>query len=215
LRWRHPKLGFISPLEFIPLAEKTGGIISIGEWVLRTACVEAAKWPSHWRVAVNVSPLQLNDPNLAEQVRKALGLSGIAPDRLEIELTESLMINDRHRALHVLRQIRALGVRLVLDDFGAGYSSMDVLRHFPFDKVKLDKTFVDDVEANLNARAILHAMLALGRELSIPILAEGVESERQLAILRKEGCNKVQGYLTGRPMPANEVLPTKIERLSA
>ncbi len=205
LRWHHPVLGTVSPAEFIPAAEETGGILSIGEWILHTACREATCWPEHQRVAVNVSVLQLRQPDMAEQVRAALAASGLSPDRLEIELTESLLIEDRSRAHHVLRQIKALGVRLALDDFGTGYSSMDVLRIGLFDKVKLDKSFVADIETEPQACAILRAMLALGRELSMPILAEGVETDEQLAILQREGCDKVQGYLTGRPMSVSMI----------
>jgi EAL domain-containing protein (putative c-di-GMP-specific phosphodiesterase class I) len=152
-----------------------------------------------------MSALQLRQPGMAQQVREALAASGLAPDRLEIELTESLLIEDRVRAVQVLRQIKAIGARLALDDFGTGYSSMEVLRIGLFDKIKLDKSFVADVECDPQARAILNAMLSLGRELSVPILAEGVETEEQLAILRRGGCTKVQGYLTGRPMPAAQI----------
>jgi EAL domain-containing protein (putative c-di-GMP-specific phosphodiesterase class I) len=177
--------------------------------------MEATTWPEEYRCAVNVSPLQLRQTDLPEQIRDALAQSGLSPDRLEIELTESLLIDDRKRALDALRRIKALGVRLALDDFGTGYSSMDVLRHFPFDKVKLDRSFVAEIETNRQACAILHAMLALGRELSIPVLVEGVETERQLAILGNEGCKKIQGYLTGRPMPAAAIPRLTSERLSA
>ena len=207
LRWRHPVLGMISPAEFIPLAERTGEILPIGRWVLQTACAQAMLWPADWHVAVNVSPLQLRQDDLPEQVEAAIASSGLAPNRLEIELTESLLVEDRARALDVSQRIRALGVRLSLDDFGTGYSSLDVLRHFPFDKIKLDKSFVNDIEANPQSRAILQAILAMGRSLGIPILVEGVETEHQLAILRAEGCNKVQGFLTGRPVPVDRITP--------
>jgi EAL domain-containing protein (putative c-di-GMP-specific phosphodiesterase class I) len=205
LRWRHPALGMVSPAEFIPVAEQTGIIVEIGEWVLKTACQTAAAWPSEWRVAVNLSPMQLRQSNLVERVQEALSNSGLSPNRLELELTESLLLDDRTRAQSVFLRIRAIGVRLALDDFGVGYSSMDVLRHFPFDKIKLDKSFIDDVEANPRSLAILRAMLTMGRSLSIPVLAEGVETERQLAILQSEGCAKIQGYLTGRPVPADRI----------
>ena len=187
----------VSPAEFIPLAERTGLILPIGDWVLRTACQEAAGWPKEFRVAVNLSPLQLRQANLPLLVSEALRRSGLEPDRLEIELTKSLLVSDRPRALEIFNDIKALKVRLVLDDFGTGYSSMEVLRQFPFDKIKLDQSFVGEIETNDQSRAILYAMLTLGRELSVPILVEGVETERQLMILRKYGCNKVQGYLTG------------------
>jgi diguanylate cyclase (GGDEF)-like protein len=215
LRWRHPAFGMVSPAEFIPVAERTGLIIEIGDWALQTACATAANWPDEWRVAVNLSPLQLRQSNLPERVQQALAHSGLSPDRLELELTESLLLEDRAGALEVLSRIRLLGVRLALDDFGAGYSSMEVLRHFPFDKIKLDKSFVDDLEANPQSLAILHAMLAMGRSLSIPVLVEGVETERQLAILQAEGCNKVQGYLTGRPVPAAKIILNPPTRLAS
>lgn len=201
LRWNHPQFGAVSPNEFIPLAEQTGDILAIGDWVLETACRTAAEWPGDTSIAVNVSPLQLRRPDFAGTVHLALVRSGLTPDRLEIELTESLLIDDHVRALHVLRGIRALGVRLVLDDFGAGHSSLKVLRQFPFDKIKLDKSFLDAIETCRQAQAILHAMLGMGRDLGIPMLVEGVETETELAILRAEGCERVQGYLTGRPTP--------------
>jgi EAL domain-containing protein (putative c-di-GMP-specific phosphodiesterase class I)/GGDEF domain-containing protein len=203
LRWHHPVLGTVPPAEFIPAAEDNGRILPIGAWILLTACQEAITWPAGMRVAVNMSALQLRQSDMPQQVAEALAASGLAPDRLEIELTESLLMEDRAAAHGVLRQIKALGARLALDDFGTGYSSMDVLRIGLFDKIKLDKSFVADIETAPQARAILHAMLALGRELAMPMLAEGVETEEQLAILRREGCVTVQGYLTGRPVPAS------------
>ena len=215
LRWHHPQLGLIPPNEFIPLAEQMGSILPLGEWVLRTACAVAASWDDDCRIAVNVSPLQLRQRDLPTVIHETLLATGLPANRLEIELTESLLVEDRLSALHALRRIKALGVRLALDDFGTGYSSMDVLRQFPFDKVKLDKSFVDDLERNPQAHAILHAMLTLGRALQIPVLVEGVESAHQLAILRKEGCNKVQGYLTGRPIPASEIGRNSLDQLSA
>ena len=205
LRWNHPRFGLISPNEFIPLAEQTGAIVDIGAWVLRSACREASGWPDDQRVAVNLSPLQLRQPDLPEQILDALVSGGLSPGRLEIELTESLLIDDRVSAISILGRIRALGVKLALDDFGTGYSSMDVLRHVSFDKIKLDRSFVQDIETNPQSLAILHAMLELGRSLAIPILVEGVETERQMAILQAEGCRKVQGYLTGKPAPASAI----------
>ena len=215
LRWNHPRLGLVSPAEFIPLAEKTGLIVAIGNWALRQACREAVEWGDDLHIAVNVSPMQLRHPGIVEQIRFALADSELDPARLEIEITETLLIDDRPAALEILNRIRALGVRLALDDFGTGYSSMDVLRHFPFDKVKLDRSFVAEIEKGPEARAILHAMLTLGRELNIPVLVEGVETEHQLAILQQEGCDSVQGYLTGVPMPAFEIGHEPISRLSA
>lgn len=215
LRWHHPEFGMVSPAEFIPLAEQAGSIIAIGEWVLREACAEASRWPDTVRVAVNLSPLQLRQATLPECVKQALLASGLAPDRLEIELTESLLIEDRAHALEIFAQIKTLGVRMVLDDFGTGYSSMAMLRRFPFDKVKLDKSFVADIETDLPARAILHATLVLGRKLGLPVLVEGVETERQLDILHEEGCTKVQGYLTGRPAPAVLAFNTPVAKMVA
>jgi predicted signal transduction protein with EAL and GGDEF domain len=214
IRWNHPRFGLVLPGEFVPLAEATGAIMPIGAWVLKTACMEASNWPADWRVAVNVSPLQLRQADLPERILEALEHSGLSPSRLEIELTESLLIDERAQTQHILSRIRALGVKLALDDFGTGYSSMDVLRHVPFDKIKLDRTFVKDIESNPQALAILHAMVELGRSLTIPILVEGVETERQMAILRAEGCRKVQGYLTGKPIPAREIVLSQASELS-
>jgi len=215
IRWNHPKFGLVSPAEFIPLAEQSGAIVPIGAWVLQTACDEASKWPVDWHVAVNVSPMQMRQSDLPELVLAALVNSGLAPGRLEIELTESLLIEDRNQAQHVLRRIRALGVKLALDDFGTGYSSMDVLRHIPFDKIKLDRSFVQDIESDPQSLAILHAMVELGRSLAIPVLVEGVETERQMAILRASGCRKVQGYLTGKPAPASAIVLGQAETVEA
>ncbi|WP_299310316.1 EAL domain-containing protein [uncultured Croceicoccus sp.] len=200
LRWHHPRNGTIPPVEFIPIAEECGEIVRIGEWVLRTACNEAAKWPKPWRVAVNLSPIQLMHINLVESVAKALIESGLPAQRLELEITETAFISDKARALHVLRQIKALGISIAIDDFGTGYSSLDTLNSFPFDKIKIDKSFLLDSGTNHQSRAIIRAVLALGQSLHVPVLAEGVETIDQLQLLRDEGCEEAQGYYWGKPI---------------
>ncbi|MGU3494326.1 putative bifunctional diguanylate cyclase/phosphodiesterase [Xanthobacteraceae bacterium A53D] len=204
VRWHHPTLGFVPPSEFIPLAEENGLILKIGEWVLREACREAAGWEKPCRVAVNLSAVQLSYADLPGLVREVLAETGLPPGRLELELTETAIFADRERARHVLQQIRDLGVGLALDDFGTGYSSLDTLSSFSFDKIKLDQSFIG--ETSSHARAIVCAVLALGRSLNIPVLAEGIETEEQLAMLTREGCTEVQGFLLGRPVPSSEIL---------
>lgn len=201
LRWTHPERGMIPPSLFIPVAEENGLILQLGEWVLRRACRDVAQWKVPWKVAVNVSPLQLADVELPKLIQEILLETGLSPSRLEIELTETAIMNDRARALHVLRQVKALGVGVALDDFGTGYSSLGTLRAFPFDKIKLDGSFMADVETSPQAIAIIRSVLALGKSLSIPVLAEGIERQSQLQILQREGCDEVQGYLLGRPGP--------------
>ena len=201
LRWTHPVQGNVSPAEFIPIAEETGSIILIGDWVLRTACKQAATWEKPHKIAVNISPVQLLHGDLARRVHEILLETGLSADRLELEITESTLIADKNRALHLLRQIRALGVTVAIDDFGTGYSSLDTLRSFPFDKIKLDRSFMAQVERDPQATAIIRAVLALGKSLEIPVLAEGVETIEQLQILKREGCDEAQGYYLGRPQP--------------
>jgi diguanylate cyclase (GGDEF)-like protein len=199
VRWNHPVRGPISPSLFIPIAEENGLIQSLGEWVLRRACVDAIGWSHQSKVAVNVSPLQLAHVDLPRLIHQILLDTGLPPRRLEIELTESAIMADRERATHVLRQIKAMGIGIALDDFGTGYSSLETLRSFPFDKIKLDRTFVSELEHSPQAVAIIRAVLALGRSLEIPVLAEGIETESQLRVLRNEGCDQAQGYLLGHP----------------
>jgi diguanylate cyclase (GGDEF)-like protein len=201
VRWTHPGRGPVSPSEFIPLAEEHGLILALGDWVLRRACADAAAWDHRSKVAVNVSPVQLTHPELARRFHQILLETGLPPGRLEIELTETAIIANRDQSLHVLRQIKALGVGVALDDFGTGYSSLETLRAFPFDKIKLDRLFVSELDHSPQAVAIVRAVLALGRSLAIPILAEGIETESQLRILQREGCDEVQGFLLGRPRP--------------
>lgn len=199
VRWRHPTRGMIGPATFIPLAEEVGEIVPLSNWILAQACLEAASWPGGYAVSVNLSPLQLADAGLVDTIRLALVVSGLPPRRLTLELTESAIIRDRHAALDKLKRIKAMGVKLALDDFGVGYSSLDILRSFPFDRIKLDKSFVDEIEGNEQAIAILRSVVALGDTLKIPILAEGVEVPEQLVIVAREGCSAIQGYLVGKP----------------
>ncbi len=199
LRWNRPGYGPVPPSEFIPLAEECGAIHAIGAWVLTHACREAAGWPEKHRIAVNVSGLQLAQLDLIDLVKVVLDDSGLAPERLELEVTETAIISDRDRALAVLAAIKALGVSIAIDDFGTGYSSLDTLRSFPFDKIKLDRSFMNEVEHDEQAKAIVRAILALGKSLSVPVLAEGVETPEQLNVLRAEGCTEAQGFLLGRP----------------
>ena len=199
VRWTHPRRGPVSPAEFIPLAEEHGLILALGDWVLRRACADAAGWDHKSKVAINVSPVQLNHPELPRRFHQVLIDTGLPPRRLEIELTETAIIANRDQSLHVLRQIKALGIGVALDDFGTGYSSLETLRAFPFDKIKLDRLFVSELDRSPQAVAIVRAVLALGKSLAIPILAEGIETESQLQVLQREGCDEVQGFLLGRP----------------
>nr|WP_284393389.1 bifunctional diguanylate cyclase/phosphodiesterase [Devosia yakushimensis] len=206
LRWEHPQRGFIAPAEFIPLAEENGLILQMGEWILRTACARAASWEPPYKVAVNLSPVQFVHTDLPKLVADVLAETGLAPERLELELTESTIFADRERSLYMLGQIKALGVNIALDDFGTGYSSLDTLRAFPFDKIKLDRSFMSEVESSPQAKAIIRAVLALGKSLDIPVLAEGIETHGQLALLTSEGCDEAQGYLLGRPAPLQQII---------
>jgi diguanylate cyclase (GGDEF)-like protein/PAS domain S-box-containing protein len=206
LRWTHPRLGAIPPTDFIPIAEECGEIIRIGEWVLRAACADAMTWAEPWKLAVNLSPVQLMHADLVAVVASALHQSGLPASRLELEITETAFIADKARALHVLWQIKRLGVSIAIDDFGTGYSSLDTLNSFAFDKIKIDKSFLLDSDTSHQARAIIRAVLALGRSLDVPVLAEGLESEEQLRLLRAEGCDEAQGYLWGRPAKLPDAL---------
>ncbi len=197
LRWRHPERGQVPPDIFIPVAEEAGTILALGEWVLRRACSEAATWPSHLTVAVNVSAVQLRVPALAEAVRLALHDTGLEPSRLELEITETALLRDRELTLQTLRQIRAMGVRISMDDFGTGYSSLSNLRHFPFDKLKIDKSFVSAMLDDDAARSIVRAIAGLGKGLNLPVVAEGVETEAQHKMVAEEGCPQAQGYYFG------------------
>ena len=199
LRWKHPQRGNIPPADFIPMAEETGLILPIGEWVLRTACAAAAEWQKPHKIAVNISAVQLGQIDLPRIIHRTLIETGLAASRLELEITETALILDPERTIHILGQIKALGVSIAMDDFGVGYSSLSTLRAFPFDKIKLDKSFMEELERSPQARAIIRAVLALGESLGIPVLAEGVETAQQLKFLREQGCDEVQGYFLGRP----------------
>jgi diguanylate cyclase (GGDEF)-like protein/PAS domain S-box-containing protein len=199
LRWEHPTRGQVSPAEFIPIAEDTGAILQIGEWVLRTACCEAATWTQPLTVAVNVSAVQIHNVNFAHLIHEVLFETGLQPQRLELEITETALIRDLNRALATLRRIKMLGVRIAMDDFGTGHSSLSNLRAFPFDKIKIDGSFIKSVNVNDQAAAIVQSVLGLGRALKLPVLAEGVETADEFAFLEGEFCDEAQGYLLGMP----------------
>jgi diguanylate cyclase (GGDEF)-like protein/PAS domain S-box-containing protein len=205
VRWRHPERGLISPAEFIPIAEDTGLINQLGEWVLATACMEAAKWPNHIRLAVNVSPVQFKSGTLALKVIAALAASGLAAARLELEITEAVLIRDDDTALAVLHQLRAVGVRIALDDFGTGYSSLSYLKRFPFDKIKIDRCFITDIAEPDGSAGIVRAVVDIAAERNMTTTAEGVETAEQQRILRELGCSEMQGYLFSPPKPPEVV----------
>jgi diguanylate cyclase (GGDEF)-like protein/PAS domain S-box-containing protein len=201
IRWNHPTRGLVPPGVFIPVAEESSSIITIGEWTLREACREAASWPNPLQVAINLSPAQFRHGDLAGLVHAVLLETGLPPHRLELEITEGVLIGDYSRATSILRRLKSLGVRIAMDDFGTGYSSLSYLQAFPFDKIKIDRAFISNLDRNDQAAAIVRAVIGLGRGLNLPVVAEGVESEDQLAFLTREACDEVQGYLIGRPGP--------------
>ena len=201
VRWKHPLRGFVPPSDFIPLAEESGLIVEMGEWILREACREAASWPSPLAIAVNLSPVQFLHGDLVGLVHTLLLETGLAPNRLELEITEGVLIEDFDRGLLLLRQLKALGVRIAMDDFGSGYSSLTYLQAFPFDKIKIDRGFIQNLDRTPQSAAIIRAMIGLCHALGVTMVAEGVETEAQLAFLSAEGCELVQGYLLGRPAP--------------
>ncbi|SFK15924.1 bifunctional diguanylate cyclase/phosphodiesterase [Bradyrhizobium sp. cf659] len=205
LRWNHPQRGLIAPINFIPVAEETGLIVQLGEFVLRSACTDAATWPDDIDVAVNLSPVQFKNPNLIASVTEALTASGLAARRLELEITESVLLQNSEATLTTLHELRAMGVRISLDDFGTGYSSLSYLRSFPFDKIKIDRSFVSELATREDSMAIIRAVTGLGRSLGIVTTAEGVENDAQLELLRREGCTQAQGYLFSKPRPASDV----------
>lgn len=205
IRWNHPEKGFISPVHFIPVAESSGLIVQVGKWVLETALRSAAADMHNARVSVNVSPIQLRDTEFVEFVQKALADSGVPAERLELEITESLLIEDDTRALAILNTLKSLGIRLALDDFGVGYSSLGYLSRFPFDTIKIDRSFIQDTSESSGALAIIESVVHLGRALKMAIVVEGIETLDKLAIMRTIGCDEVQGYLVGRPAPLDEL----------
>jgi EAL domain-containing protein (putative c-di-GMP-specific phosphodiesterase class I) len=206
VRWPHPERGMISPAEFIPVAEETGLINALGGLMLRRACVDAASWPDDVRVAVNLSPAQFRIGNLLSVVMDALKQSGLPAKRLELEITETLLLEKSSQVLATLHALRALGVRISMDDFGTGYSSLSYLRSFPFDKIKIDQSFVRDLAANRDAQAIIRSIVSLGKGLGVIITAEGVETEAELSCLRAEGCDEGQGFLFSRARPNAEII---------
>jgi len=212
LRWHHPERGMISPSEFIPVAEETGLINQIGEWVLRTACAEAATWPDNIKVAVNVSPVQFKGQTLALAVISALAASGLPARRLEIEITEAVLIQCSEATFATLHQLHDIGVQIAMDDFGTGYSSLSNLRRFPFDKIKIDRSFISDLSNEEDSLAIVRAIAVLACSLNMTTTAEGVETPQQLERVRALGCTEMQGYLFSPPRPVAEILPLIVRR---
>ncbi|WP_456268570.1 EAL domain-containing protein [Kushneria sp. AK178] len=205
MRWRHPTRGVVSPLEFIPIAENSGIILEIGAWALVEACCEASRWPVTQRVSVNLSPAQFGRQALVDEVAHALETSGLAPSRLELEITESILLDASQRNVDILHQLKRLGVRVVLDDFGTGYSSLHYLRAFPFDRLKIDQSFIRDMCDSREALAIVRAVTGMGKSLDMEVTAEGVERPEQMSLLQQEGCSHLQGFLLGRPGCAHDI----------
>ena len=204
VRWNHQSRGLVPPGMFIPIAEETGLILPIGEWVLREACREAASWPKPLQIAINLSPVQFRQGDLPALIHSILLETGLQPDRLELEITESVLIDNFSKGTSILRRLKSLGVRIAMDDFGTGYSSLSYLQSFPFDKIKIDQSFISNVERNAQSATIVRAVIGLAKGLGLPVLAEGVETKEQLAFLTREACNQVQGYLIGRPYPIEQ-----------
>jgi len=205
IRWNHPSKGMISPADFIPLAEEIGFIVPMGEWVIRQACATAAQWPDELHVAVNISAIQFRNPGLMQVIVGALAASGLAATRLEIEITESVLLHNKEATLAVLHQLRALGIRIAMDDFGTGYSSLTYLQSFPFDKIKIDRSFVKNITENSSSLNIVRAIAALANGMGMTATAEGVETAEQLQSIASEGCTEMQGFLFSRPLPAAEI----------
>ena len=205
LRWHHPEHGTVAPSEFIPLAESIGLIVPLGEWVLRQACAEAARWPDEVTVAVNLSPLQFKNANLVQTVMGALAAAGLPPRRLELEITESVLLQENENNPATLHRLRDPGVRIALDDFGTGYSSLSYLRVFPFDRIKIDGSFVKELPHNVESVSIVRAIADLARGLHMATTAEGVETPEQFEALRADGVTAAQGYLFSRPLPAGDL----------
>jgi diguanylate cyclase (GGDEF)-like protein len=206
VRWNHPERGVIPPLEFIPVAEATGIIVPLGEWTIRQACADAAQWPEHVTVAVNVSPAQFKSRDFVPTVVEALKSSGLTPDRLELEITELVLIQETEGVFAILHQLRDLGIRIAMDDFGTGYSSLGYLRAFPFDKIKIDESFIRDLPNKEDSLAIVRAVVGLSSSLGIKTTAEGVETREQLRSVTSEGCSEFQGFLFSRPQPADAII---------
>jgi diguanylate cyclase (GGDEF)-like protein len=217
VRWIHPERGVVSPADFIPLAEETGLILPLGEWVLRTACSQAAKWPQQVGVAVNLSAMQFKGRNIVQLVLNALATSGLPANRLDIEITETVLLQDEPHVLGLLHQLREIGTQISMDDFGTAYSSLAYLRNFPFDKIKIDRSFVRDMLVRKDCQAIIRAVVGLARSLGITTIIEGIETKEQLETAKLEGCDEGQGYLFSKPMPEREVAEflARCERVAA
>jgi EAL domain-containing protein (putative c-di-GMP-specific phosphodiesterase class I) len=207
LRWQHPSRGLVPPDTFIPIAEETGLIVGIGEWVIRTALHEAAQWDNDATIAINLSPVQVENAGLLPVVIHALAESGVNPARVEFEITEGVLLGDSDANLEVLKRLQGLGVKIALDDFGTGYASLNYLLTFPFDKIKIDRRFVSDLATREESRAIVGAVISLANQLGMCTLAEGVEEREQLDQLREDGCQMVQGWLFGKALPSEEFRP--------
>jgi EAL domain-containing protein (putative c-di-GMP-specific phosphodiesterase class I) len=205
VRWRHPERGLIPPVDFIPIAEETGLINPLGEWVLRQACADAMTWPSDVKVSVNLSPVQFRNFSPIEMFCNALSATGLPPERLEIEITESVLMQGSANNVETLHQLRSIGISIVLDDFGTGYSSLSYLRLFPFDKIKIDRSFVNELSKNSDCASIVSAVAGLGRSLRVATVAEGIETEDQLVLVRTAGCTHAQGYFFSRPRPVADL----------
>jgi EAL domain-containing protein (putative c-di-GMP-specific phosphodiesterase class I) len=205
VRWRHPMKGLIAPDQFIPLAESTGLIVRLGEWVLQRACTDAASWPAHIKIAVNISAVQFEKGNLFDVILCTLVETGLSPERLELEITETALLENQEAHLTTIRQLKNLGVSVALDDFGTGYSSMSYLTSFPFDKIKIDKSFTQGVINRRDCKAVVASTLALAQGLGTVTTAEGVETEEQFEYMREAGVDLVQGYLFGRPLPISQL----------
>ncbi|ALM83172.1 hypothetical protein ASB57_09555 [Bordetella sp. N] len=214
LRWNHPIRGLVAPMQFIPLAEQTELIVPLGAWVLETACAEAATWPEPWYLSVNLSPVQLEKIHLVREVRGALDRTGLSAERLELEITEGVLVAAEGGEISRLAELRRAGVRIAIDDFGTGYSSLGYLRQLPFDTIKIDRSFVRNLESDSSAQAIVGTIVELSRRLNREIVAEGVETEGQFAILNALQCHRVQGWLLGKPMPPEEIASTYFPALT-
>jgi predicted signal transduction protein with EAL and GGDEF domain len=213
IRWNHPERGQVPPLTFIPLAEEIGFIVPLGEWVIREACLAASRWPEHLNIAVNISAAQFRGSSLMPVIVNALAASGLHPTRLEIEITESVLLQDREATLAVLHRLRALGIRIAMDDFGTGYSSLTYLQSFPFDKIKIDRSFVKDITDNAGSLYIVRAVAALANGMGMAATAEGVETNEQLDKISAVGCTEMQGYLFSKPLPVAEIERLFLSRL--
>jgi EAL domain-containing protein (putative c-di-GMP-specific phosphodiesterase class I) len=205
LRWDHPERGMIPPADFISFAEETGLIVPIGEWALRQACKEAAKWPGTLSVAVNLSPLQFKELDICQTVTDALVRSGLSADRLELEITETALLRNQESTLENMRRLRELGVRIAIDDFGTGYSSLSTLMSFPFDKIKIDRAFVHDLLSKRESRAVIQAVVQLASSLGLQTTAEGVESQGEFDYVKRVGCTEAQGYLFSKAVPPKDI----------